>query len=150
MITPAQQALYDTLVARWAGTDELLFDRMGVELTDLDPNHVCATMPVSGNRQPYGLLHGGASAVLAETVGSLAAALLAGPDQSAVGIELNCTHHRSATDGKVSAVCTPLHVGRTVSSFEIVISDVRGRRVCTARLTCVVRPAYEAGLPGRR
>jgi uncharacterized protein (TIGR00369 family) len=92
------------------------------------------------------LLHGGASAVLAETVGSFAAALHAGPDNIAVGIELNCTHHRSATQGRVTAVCTPLHVGRTISSFEIVISDETGRRICTSRLTCAVRPAHQAGL----
>ena len=118
---------------------------MGIAVTDTDPNQMVATMPVAGNRQPYGLLHGGASAVLAETLGSMAAALHAGPDNIAVGIELNCTHHRSATQGLVTAVCTPLHVGRTLSSFEIVLRDERDRRICTARLTCAVRP----GAPGR-
>ena len=146
MISPAQQALVDALGERWKGTDELLADRMGITLTDTDPSHVVATMPVAGNRQPYGLLHGGASAVLAETIGSLAAAMYAGPDNIAVGVELNCTHHRSATQGEVTGVCTPLHVGRTMSSFEIVISDENGRRTCTARLTCAVRPAHQAGL----
>ena len=146
MISPAQQALVDALGERWKGTDELLADRMGITLTDTDPSHIVATMPVAGNRQPYGLLHGGASAVLAETIGSLAAAMYAGPDNIAVGVELNCTHHRSATQGEVTGVCTPLHVGRTMSSFEIVISDENGRRTCTARLTCAVRPAHQAGL----
>jgi uncharacterized protein (TIGR00369 family) len=146
MISPSQQAILDAIDARWAGTSELLINRMGIEVTDYDPSRLTGTMPVSGNRQPYGLLHGGASAVLAETLGSLAAALHAGPDNIAVGIELNCTHHRSATDGRVTGVCTPLHVGRTISSFEIVISDSNGRRVCTARLTCAVRPAHQAGL----
>ncbi|MDQ1719202.1 MAG: 1,4-dihydroxy-2-naphthoyl-CoA hydrolase [Pseudonocardiales bacterium] len=146
MITPTQQAILDDVRTRWDGTDELLVDRMGIEITDVDPNHFAASMPVAGNRQPYGLLHGGASAVLAETVGSFAAALHAGPDNIAVGIELNCTHHRSATQGRVTAVCTPLHVGRTISSFEIVISDETGRRICTSRLTCAVRPAHQAGL----
>lgn len=146
MITPAQQAIFDGLSKRWEGTSELLADRLGIEITDLDPARLVATMPVTGNRQPYGLLHGGASAVLAETLGSVAAALLAGPDNVAMGIELNCTHHRSATEGQVTAVCTPLHVGRSVSSFEIVISDQHGRRTCTARLTCAVRPAHQAGL----
>ena len=146
MITPAQQAIFDGLSKRWEGTSELLADRLGIEITDLDPARLVATMPVAGNRQPYGLLHGGASAVLAETLGSVAAALLAGPDNVAMGIELNCTHHRSATEGQVTAVCTPLHVGRSVSSFEIVISDQHGRRTCTARLTCAVRPAHQAGL----
>ncbi|HEY2042791.1 MAG TPA: hotdog fold thioesterase [Jatrophihabitans sp.] len=146
MITPAQQAILDEVHKRWDGTGELLAERMGIEITDPDPAKFAATMPVAGNRQPYGLLHGGASAVLAETIGSFAAALHAGPDNIAVGIELNCTHHRSATEGLVTAVCTPLHVGRTVSSFEIVITDERGRRTCTARLTCAVRPAHQAGL----
>ena len=148
MTTPAQQALLDDLLRKWEGTGELLADRMGITVTDADPNRLTATMPVTGNRQPYGLLHGGASAVLAETVGSMAAALHAGPDHIAVGIELNCSHHRSATQGLVTAVCTPLGVGRTVSSFEIVLRDERDRRVCTARLTCAVLPAHQAGLSG--
>jgi len=139
MTTPAQQALLDDLQRKWEGTGELLADRMGITVTNTDPNQLTATMPVAGNRQPYGLLHGGASAVLAETVGSMAAALHAGPDHIAVGIELNCTHHRSATRGLVTAVCTPLHVGRTLCTFEIVISDGAERRICTARLTVLLR-----------
>ncbi|MDQ1732728.1 MAG: 1,4-dihydroxy-2-naphthoyl-CoA hydrolase [Pseudonocardiales bacterium] len=146
MISSSQQALLDSLDERWRGTEELLTPRMGIEIIDRDPAHFVATMPVAGNRQPYGLLHGGASAVLAETLGSLAAALNAGPDNIAVGVELNCSHHRSATEGLVTGVCTPLHLGRTISSFEIVISDERDRRICTARLTCAVRPAHRAGL----
>lgn len=148
MITPAQQAILDELKQRWDGTDEQLSDRVGLVITDNDPQQLTGTMPVAGNRQPYGLLHGGASAVLAETLGSIAAALHAGPDNVAMGIELNCTHHRAATTGLVTGVCTPLHVGRTVSSFEIVISDENQRRVCTARLTCAIRPAHQAGLAG--
>jgi 1,4-dihydroxy-2-naphthoyl-CoA hydrolase len=119
---------------------------MGIEFTELEADRLVATMPVAGNRQPYGLLHGGASAVLAETLGSVAAALHAGRDNVAMGTELNCTHHRSATDGLVTGVCTPLHVGRTVSSFAISITDAAGRLVCTARLSCAIRPAHQAGL----
>jgi 1,4-dihydroxy-2-naphthoyl-CoA hydrolase len=145
MITPAQQAIFDEVHQR-ISSSELLADRLGIQVLDPDPNRFVATMPVEGNRQPYGLLHGGASAVLAETAGSFAAAMLAGPDSIAVGVELNCSHHRSATRGLVTAVCTPLHVGRTLSSFEIVISDENGRRTCTARLTCAVRPSHHAGL----
>lgn len=148
MITPAQQAILDDITQRWDGTDELLSDKLGLVLVDTDPQHLVATIPVAGNRQPYGLLHGGASAVLAETIGSFAAALHAGPDSIAMGIELNCTHHRSATKGLVTGTCTPLHVGRTVSSFEIVLTDEDGRRICTARLTCAIRPAHQAGLSG--
>jgi uncharacterized protein (TIGR00369 family) len=96
-----------------------------------------ATMPVAGNRQPYGLLHGGASCVLAETLGSTAAAMNARRGRFPVGVEINASHHRSATSGTVTAVCTPLHVGGSLGTFLIEITDERDRRVCTARLTCV-------------
>lgn len=112
--------------------------RMGVELVEVSPERVVGTMPVEGNTQPYGLLHGGASVVLAETLGSVAAALNAGPDRFAVGTDINATHHRSARQGVVTGVATPLHVGRSMSSFEIVITDEDGRRVCTSRITCAV------------
>ena len=98
-------------------------------------------MPVKGNRQPFGLLHGGASAVLAETLGSIHANLVGGPDRIAVGIELNCTHHRSATSGMVTGVSTALHAGRTLVTLQIAISDEAGRPVCTSRLTCMLRAA---------
>ncbi|MEO7261348.1 MAG: hotdog fold thioesterase [Jatrophihabitantaceae bacterium] len=146
MITPAQQAILEDFRKRWDGTGEQLADRLGIEIVDNDPNHLVATMPVTGNRQPYGLLHGGASAVLAETIGSCAAGMLAGPDNIAVGVELSCSHSRAATQGLVTGVCTPIHVGRTLSLFEIVISDEKGRRTCTARLTCAIRPAHHVGL----
>lgn len=119
--------------------DQLLPVRMGIEITEWDPKRVVATMPVAGNLQPYGLLHGGANATLAETIGSVAAALNAGPDRVAVGLELSCTHHRAARSGIVTGVAAPLHVGASTSTFEIVITDDEGRRTCTARLTCLVR-----------
>jgi 1,4-dihydroxy-2-naphthoyl-CoA hydrolase len=118
-----------------------LASSMGVKVTEATKERVVGTMPVAGNRQPYGLLHGGANAVLAETLGSVHAALLARAGRIVVGIDLNCTHHRSATDGTVTGVCTPLQAGRTVSSFEIVITDETGRRLCTSRLTCISRDA---------
>ena len=122
-----------------------LADRMGIEITELDRERVVATMPVEGNTQPYGLLHGGASAVLAESLGSMGAFLHAPADTVPVGIELNATHHRSATSGLVTGVATPIHVGSRMATFEIVISDDAGRRVCTARLSCLFRPTR--GLP---
>lgn len=124
-----------------------LAEKLGIVLTAISPAEVTGTMPVQGNRQPYGLLHGGASAALAETLGSFHAAIAAGPDRIAVGIELNCTHHRAARSGTVYGVSTPLHVGRTVSSFAIVVTDDDGNRVCTARLTCLLRSAA-SGAPG--
>jgi 1,4-dihydroxy-2-naphthoyl-CoA hydrolase len=119
-------------------TDEQLARRMGIELVRLSLSEVVGTVPVAGNRQPFGLLHGGANAVLAETLGSIAAALNA-PGRLPVGLELSCTHHRAALEGLVTGVCTPLHTGRTTSTFEIVITDSTGRRTCTARLTCILR-----------
>jgi len=100
---------------------------------------VVATMPVAGNIQPFGLLHGGASCVLAETVGSLGAAVHAGPGAMVVGIEINATHHRAARDGEVTAVATQAHGGRTLATYDIVISDAEGHLVCTSRLTCLIR-----------
>jgi uncharacterized protein (TIGR00369 family) len=114
---------------------------MGIEFVEITPDRLVARMPVEGNRQPYGLLHGGASCVLAETLGSMGAALNAGPGKLVVGVDINATHHRGMTDGYVTAVATPGHRGRTMTTFEIVISDEQGRRVCTARLTCLLRDA---------
>lgn len=115
-------------------------ERMGLELVESRPERVVGTVPVEGNRQPYGLLHGGVNAALAETLGSVAAALNA-PGRMVVGLELSCTHHRAARSGRITGVCTPVHVGRTTSTFETVITDENGKRTCTARLTCVVLDA---------
>lgn len=123
-----------------AATDQLS-ERMGIEITGWDPGRMVATMPVAGNLQPYGLLHGGASCALAETLGSLAAIQNAPPGSIAMGIELNATHHRAVTSGTVTGTCAPLHTGRSIASYEIVITDEAGARVCTARLTCAIRPA---------
>jgi uncharacterized protein (TIGR00369 family) len=101
-------------------------------------------MPVEGNRQPYGLLHGGASAVLAETLGSVGSMLHGGVGKIAVGVDLNCTHHRGMRSGQVTGVARPVHRGRSTATYEIVITDERDRRVCTARLTCLLRAADDA------
>lgn len=118
---------------------EQLADRMGIKIVDYAPERVVATMPAAGNLQPYGLLHGGANAVLAETIGSMAAALSAGADRATMGLELSCTHHRAVRAGVVTGVATPLHVGRGTITVDIVITDESDRRTCTARLTCIVR-----------
>lgn len=117
--------------------DEQLPTRMGIEVLESSPERVVGTMPVAGNRQPFGLLHGGASGVLVETLGSLAAAEHTLPERFPVGLELTCTHHRGATDGLLTGVATPMHVGRSISTFEVVITDERGRRTCTGKLTCM-------------
>jgi 1,4-dihydroxy-2-naphthoyl-CoA hydrolase len=116
-----------------------LAESMGIEFLEGSAERVVARMPVAGNTQPYGLLHGGASCVLAETLGSSGAALHAGPSRIAVGIEINATHHRSASEGFVTGVATRVHGGRTLATYDIVITDDRDRRVCTARLTCMLR-----------
>jgi 1,4-dihydroxy-2-naphthoyl-CoA hydrolase len=118
---------------------ETLVARMGITIVEASAERAVATMPVAGNTQPYGVLHGGASCVLAETLGSVAAALHAGPKRTTVGIEINATHHLSVSTGLVTAVATQVHGGRTLTTYDIAITDERGRRVCTARLTCMLR-----------
>lgn len=117
-----------------------LADRMGIELLEVGPERTVARMPVQGNTQPYGLMHGGASAVLAESIGSIASAIHAGPDRIALGLELNCTHHKALREGHVVGTATPLARGRTVACYAIAITDeATGAPVCTARLTCLLR-----------
>jgi 1,4-dihydroxy-2-naphthoyl-CoA hydrolase len=127
--------LLPALLASFPGT---LIERLGIELLAADAEHVVARMPVAGNTQPHGLLHGGATAALAETVGSVAATIHAGSGRAAVGTELSATHHRSAREGHVTATATPLHRGRSTASYDIAVLDDVGRRVCTARLSCMI------------
>jgi 1,4-dihydroxy-2-naphthoyl-CoA hydrolase len=128
-------------VSQELGGPGTLAERMGITVTEASPQRVVGSMPVAGNTQPYGLLHGGASCVLAETLGSIGAALHAATVNGgiAVGVDINATHHKGRRDGYVTGVATPLHLGRTTASYEIVITDDNGTRVCTARLTCVLR-----------
>jgi uncharacterized protein (TIGR00369 family) len=119
--------------------------RMGITVSAARAEQVIGSMPVDGNIQPYGLLHGGASCVLAETLGSLGAALHAGAGRFAVGIEISATHHRAVAGGVVTGVATRVHGGRTTATYEIAISDGHGRRVCSARLTCLLRDQVPAG-----
>jgi 1,4-dihydroxy-2-naphthoyl-CoA hydrolase len=116
-----------------------LGDRLGIRVVEASPERVVGTMPVEGNQQPYGLLHGGASAALAETLGSIGAMLHAGPGRYAVGVDLNATHHRSATSGLVTGVATAVFRGRTAATYEVAITDDQGRRITSCRLTCMLR-----------
>ncbi len=116
-----------------------LSEKMGIEFLEASPERVVARMPVAGNTQPYGLLHGGANVVLAETLGSIAAALHAGEGRIAVGLDVNATHHRAAREGFVTGVATALALGNTLAAYEIVITDEDDKRVCTSRLTCLIR-----------
>ncbi|MFD5461756.1 PaaI family thioesterase [Kitasatospora sp. NPDC127059] len=116
-----------------------LGEKLGIRIVEASGDRVVGTMPVDGNQQPYGLLHGGASAALAETLGSIGAMLHAGPGRYAVGVDLNATHHRSATSGLVTGVATAVFKGRTAATYEIAITDDTGKRVTSCRLTCMLR-----------
>lgn len=117
-----------------------LGETMGMTLIEAHPDRVVVTMPVEGNTQPFGLLHGGASAALIETAGSIGAALHAGPGSAVVGLDINATHHRGVRGGEVTATATPLSLGKTLTSYEVRITDDAGRLACTGRLTCLIRP----------
>jgi uncharacterized protein (TIGR00369 family) len=116
-----------------------LAGRLGITLLSMSAEKVVGTMPVAGNEQLQGMLHGGASAALAESLGSLGAALHAGRGRLAVGVDINATHHRSVRDGVVTGTATALLLGRSSASYEVVITDEAGDRVCTARITCAVQ-----------
>jgi uncharacterized protein (TIGR00369 family) len=122
--------------AEYAEMSGALNSKMGFELLAITPERVVGRMPVAGNTQPYGLWHGGASCVLAETLASMGSHMHAQPDRIAVGVEINATHHRSVTAGWVTGTATALHLGRSVASYDIMITDDADRRVCTARVTC--------------
>ena len=115
-----------------------LAEKMGIEFTEFSIERSVATMPVEGNTQPVGLLHGGAYVVLGESLGSMAANLHAGPDRLAVGVDINATHTRSATSGIVTGVCTPVHLGRSLTVHEIAVTDDQGRRCSTIRITNMI------------
>lgn len=119
--------------------------KMGIEFTEFSIERSVATMPVEGNTQPVGLLHGGAYVVLGESLGSMAANLHAGPGRLAVGVDINATHTRSATSGVVTGVCTPLHLGRSMTVHEIIVTDDQGRRCSTIRITNMIKDAPGAG-----
>ncbi len=124
----------------WAASDVLspLDEKLGIRILDYDPDRLVATMPVEGNEQPFGLLHGGATCALMETIGSWAAQLAAGPERQAVGIELNASYVRSPRTGSVTAVCTPVRRGRTLATFLIEVTDEDGRVTASGRLTCML------------
>lgn len=115
-----------------------LGEKMGIEILEATPQRLVARMPVEGNKQPFGLLHGGANVVLAESLGSVGTALHAGPDRMVVGLDINATHHKSAKSGFVTAVATAISLGKTICSYEIIITNEAGERTCTARITCLI------------
>ncbi|MEK9536453.1 MAG: PaaI family thioesterase [Aquiluna sp.] len=117
-----------------------LAERMGIELIELSSERAVATMPVEGNTQPIGLLHGGAHVVLAESLGSFAANVHAHPWGYAVGIELNASHHGSISVGLVTGTCTAVKLGKTLTTHEVKMTDEQGRLLSTVRITNYLRP----------
>lgn len=115
--------------------------KIGIEFVELTPERSVGRMPVAGNTQPYGILHGGAHLVLAESLASAASHVHAGPGRIAVGIEISASHSRSATSGWVTGTCTAISLGRTLAVHEVVLSDDDGNRLSTARVTNLIRDA---------
>lgn len=128
--------LYKRLIETGGGA---LTVKMGVEYLELTAEHSVARMPVEGNTQVVGILHGGAHVVLGESLGSISSAIHAGPGRMAMGIEINATHSRSVSSGFVTATCDALVLGRTLATHEIVIRDDEGRRLSTVRMTNILR-----------
>ena len=112
--------------------------KMGIEIIEASPERLVGTMPVEGNTQPFGLLHGGANVVLAESLGSVGTHLHAGPNRRIVGIEISASHHKSATSGIVTAVATAVTLGKTLCTYNVEITNDKGEKTCTARITCLI------------
>ncbi|WP_298254162.1 PaaI family thioesterase [uncultured Arthrobacter sp.] len=109
---------------------------MGVRILEQSVDRVVATMPVEGNRQSFGLLHGGASLAVGEAVGSWAAVIHASTlGKTAVGVDVSATHHKGAREGLITITATPLHLGGTVTTHEVLLSNEAGQRICTLRIT---------------
>jgi len=128
--------LFRRLIGSGGGS---LTEKMGIEFDELSAQRSVARMPVEGNTQVLGLLHGGAHVVLGESLGSISAAIHAGAGRYVVGIEINATHSRSITEGWVTGTCTALVLGRTLATHEIVMTDDQGRRLSTVRMTNMLR-----------
>ena len=114
-------------------------ERMGIKLVSASSEEVIGTMPVEGNTQPFGLLNGGASMALVETLGSIGAVIHAGRERIAVGIEINGTHHKSARTGLVTGKAKAISLGKTLATYEVKIYDEAETLICTARITCLIR-----------
>jgi uncharacterized protein (TIGR00369 family) len=112
--------------------------KMGIEITEASLTRLVATMPVDGNTQPMGILHGGANVVLAESLGSVGTQLNAGENRRIVGVDINATHHKATSTGTVTGVATAISIGKTLCCWDIVITNDLGQRTCTARITCLI------------
>jgi len=126
-------------VAAAHGVRGALVEKLGIEFLEFGTERVRARMPVEGNTQAYGILHGGATASLCETVASIGTAFLVGVDKPAVGIDLNVTHVRSARTGWVTVTAVPLRIGRSIAHWDMQVHDDEGRLTAVSRLTLAVR-----------
>ena len=133
--TKTEPNFLDILRERGGGA---LDKKMGIEILEASPERLVGRMPVEGNTQPFGLLHGGANVVLAESLGSVGTHLHAGPSRRIVGVDINATHHKPATSGFVTGVATAVSLGKTLCVYEIVITNDAGQRTCSARITCMI------------
>jgi uncharacterized protein (TIGR00369 family) len=116
-------------------------ERLGIEITEIGPDYLRGRMPVDARtKQPAGILHGGASVALAETLGSVSAWLCLEPGHTGVGLDINANHIRAMREGWVYGECRPVHVGRTTHVWQIDIRDEAGRMVCTSRITMAIVP----------
>ena len=122
-----------------------LAERLGIEWIEIAGDRVVATMPVEGNVQPYGILHGGATAALCETVASVGTAVRVGAEKRVTGVELNINHLRAVTSGNVTATGVPLHVGRTTAVWDMQVHDDDGRLIAASRLTLAIREPRPSG-----
>ena len=112
---------------------------LGIEFTEIGPDYLCARVPVDERtKQPYGLLHGGVSVVLAETLGSMAAVLACPPGHRAVGLDINANHLRAVTSGWVTGTARPVHIGRTTQVWQIDMCNEAGQPTCVSRITMAV------------
>ena len=126
-----------------------LDEKMGVTVLEQSAQRVVATMPVAGNRQSLGLLHGGAMVALGEAVGSWAAVIHASTmGKIAVGVDVNATHHRSSTDGTVRATATAIQLGRSLTCHEVLVEHEDGTRLCTVRITNFLKDRLEQARAG--
>lgn len=133
---PASESALELMKSRGLGA---LADRMGIELLELSAERAVARMPVEGNTQPLGVLHGGAHVVLGESLGSFAANVWAWPNKVAMGIEINASHSRPASSGFVIGTATAVTLGKTLTVHEVAITDEQGRRLSTIRITNILR-----------
>lgn len=131
--------LHPDLAERFSSGGGELTQKMGIELLEISAARSVARMPVAGNKQVVGILHGGAHVVLGETLGSMSAAVHAGPGRYAVGIDINATHTKSVSEGWVTGTCTAIALGRTICVHEIVMTNDAGERLSTVRITNLLR-----------